>query len=46
MWLDKINTQNLKTKKWFKEIVEELNGSKYLTDVRWSKYWNEYHENN
>ena len=28
------------------EIVEELNGSKYLTDVRWSKYWNEYHENN
>ena len=46
VWLDKINTQNLKTKKWFKEIVEELDGSKYLTDIRWSKYWNEYHENN
>ena len=29
VWLDKINTQNLKTKKWFKEIVEELESEIY-----------------
>tara|TARA_B100000780_G_scaffold49221_1_gene30515 strand:- start:4459 stop:5427 length:969 start_codon:yes stop_codon:yes gene_type:complete len=46
VWLDKINTENLRTKFWFKELVEDLNCSKYLTDVRWDKYWKEYHEDN
>ena len=46
VWLDKINTQNLETKKWFKEIVEELDGSKYLTSEIWDKHWINYHENN
>ena len=45
VWLDKINTQNLQTNKWFKELVDELNMSHYLTDTRWSKYWETYHEN-
>jgi len=45
VWLDKINTQNLQTNKWFKELVEQLNMSHYLTDARWSKYWEVYHEN-
>ena len=45
VWLDKINTQNLQTNRWFKELVDELNMSHYLTDARWSKYWEVYHEN-
>ena len=45
VWLDKINTQNLRVKEWFKELVDELNMSHYLTDARWSKYWEVYHEN-
>jgi len=46
VWLDKVNTQNLQTNRWFKELVDELNMSHYLTDVRWDKYWIDYHENN
>ena len=42
---NKINTQNLQTNRWFKELVDELNMSHYLTDARWSKYWEVYHEN-
>ncbi len=45
VWLDKINTQNLQTNKWFKELVDQLNMSHYLTDTRWSKYWEVYHGN-
>ncbi len=46
VWLDKINTQNLEIKKWFKEIVEQLDGSKYLDSEVWYKHWIDYHENN
>ena len=46
IWLDKINTQNLRVNEWFKELVEELDCSKYLTDIRWNKHWKNYHENN
>jgi len=46
VWLDKINIQNLQTDRWFKELVEELDCSKYLTDIRWNKHWKNYHENN
>ena len=42
--LDKINTESLRNKKYFKELVDELNMSHYLTDVRWSTYWDDYHE--
>tara|TARA_R110000796_G_scaffold2642_4_gene10291 strand:- start:6983 stop:7948 length:966 start_codon:yes stop_codon:yes gene_type:complete len=44
VWLDKINTESLRNKKYFKELVDELNMSHYLTDVRWSTYWDDYHE--
>ncbi len=46
VWLDKINTQNLKINEWFKELVEDLDASKYLQATRWNKYWKYYHENN
>ena len=46
VWLDKINTQNLHTKEWFRELVEDLNFGHCLTHVRWHKYWTEYNENN
>ncbi len=46
VWLDKINTQNLAIKRWFKEAVEKLDCSKYLQDIRWAKHWEDYHENN
>jgi len=46
VWLDKINTQNLKTKKWFKELVEIFDYGLHLTDVRWAKHWNNYHASN
>ena len=46
VWLDKINTQNLAIKRWFKEAVEVLDCSKYLQDIRWEKHWRDYHENN
>ena len=47
VWLDKVNTQNMDTNKWFKELIEEHDLSNVLdTDVRWSKYWKYYHENN
>ena len=45
VWLDKINIHMLQTDRWFKELID-LGYSKYLTDVRWSKYWDKYHENN
>ena len=35
-----------KQKKWFKEIVEQLDGSKYLDSEVWYKHWIDYHENN
>ena len=43
---DKINIQNLQTDRWFKELVEDFDCSKYLTDIRWNKHWKNYHENN
>ena len=46
VWLDKINTQNLAIKRWFKEAVEILDCGKYLQDIRWEKHWRDYHENN
>ena len=47
IWLDKINTQNMNTHRWFKDLVELHDLSDVLsTDVRWSKYWKYYHENN
>lgn len=46
VWLDKINTQNLAIKRWFKEAVEVLDCGKYLQDIRWEKHWRDYHENN
>jgi hypothetical protein len=46
VWLDKINIQNLQTDRWFKELVEDFDCSKYLTDIRWNKHWKNYHENN
>ena len=45
VWLDKINHQNLQTTAWFKELVDDLQCSKYLTDRVFEKYWDEYHEN-
>ena len=45
VWLDKINTQNLAIKRWFKEAVEVLDCGKYLQDIRWEKHWRDYHEN-
>lgn len=47
IWLDKINTQNMNTHRWFKELIEVHNLSHVLdNDVRWNKYWIHYHENN
>ena len=46
VWLDKINTQNLKTNEWFKELVEKFDYSSHLTDVRWAKHWDIFHANN
>ena len=35
-----------KINEWFKELVEDLDASKYLQATRWNKYWKYYHENN
>lgn len=46
IWLDKINTQHLKTEEWFKELVEDFKvGEIFTRDVRWQKHWDKYHEN-
>ena len=46
VWLDKINKENLCTKLWFTEIVDDFqSGDVFTKDVRWNKYWVEYHEN-
>ena len=47
VWLDKINTQNLRSNQWFKEIVNDFNMAKLFKKyIRWNKYWIHYHENN
>ena len=44
VWLDKINTQNLSSQKWFNEIVD-LGYSKYVENKIFEKYWDEYKNN-
>ena len=44
VWLDKINTQNLNTQKWFNKIIN-LGYGKYVENKIFKKYWDGYKNN-